>query len=423
MEKRTYSKSGIPVYSYVNPHSHSFFISIYLRAGSMYESEDTAGITHFFEHIAIRNINRIMDGELYPLLDRYGLELNASTSPEMVQFYISGAMEYFRLGADIIARVLSPVVLTRAEVDKERDRIRAEIREVGEASSLSAFSQERVWDGTSLARSIMGSLGTVSKIGVRALEEYRRATLTQDNIFAYVTGNVPKEDITYLAAALDGYKLDTGATHDNVAPVPVTFAKRDGTVYVKNADFTGVRFSFDFLADEDRVPVVDILYDSLLGGYGSDFFIELSENRGLFYDLGGAVERYANVGTISFGYELKETRLYEALEVTVDILRRYKTAPAPEDKIIRAGYTTGAMMLYDDPRELNYTFAYDNHIMDCAYPDLASRRAAYEAVTVEDIRAAAERIFTPHRLTLALKGNKRRIDTDRIAEIIKSLQS
>ena len=36
-------------------------------------------------------------------------------------------------------------------------------------------------------------------------------------------------------------------------------------------------------------------------------------------------------------------------------------------------------------------------------------------------RAAAERIFTPHRLTLALKGNKRRIDTDRIAEIVSKL--
>lgn len=421
MERRIYSKSGIPVYSYTNPHSHSFFISIYLRAGSMYESEGVAGITHFFEHIAIRNVNRIMDGELYPLLDRYGLEFNASTSPEMVQFYISGAMEYFRLGADIIARLLSPVVLTRSEVDKERDRIRAEIREVGEATSLSAFSQERVWGGTSLARSIMGSLGTVSRIGVRALEEYRQKTFTTGNLFSYVTGNVSDADIAYLATALDGYKLDTGAPHNNVAPIPDAFADRPGTVYVKNADFTGVRFSFDFFSGEDRVPAVDLLYDSLLGGYGSDFFVELSENRGLFYDLGGAIERYANIGTLSFGYELKEARLYEALEVTVDILRRYKTTLLPEEDIIRAGYTTGAMMLYDEPRELNFTFAYDNHIMDCAYPDLMARRHAYEAVSPEDIRAAAARIFTPSRLTLALKGNKRRIDTERIAGIVSKL--
>ncbi len=421
MERQITTEHGIPVYSYTNPHSHSFFISVFLRSGSMYESKNRAGITHFFEHIAIRNINKIMSCGLYSMLDKYGLEFNASTSSEMVQFYISGAKEYFRIGADIISRVLSPIALTGEEISKERDRIRAEIREVGETGTLSAFSQERVWEGTPLSRSIMGSLGTVSKIGVRALEEYRRAILTKDNLFAYVTGNVSDEDIAYLADALDRETIYDGEQHNNIAPVPQRFANREPIVHIKGADFTAVKFNFDIFSGEDSVPAVDLLYDSLFGGYASDFFIELSENRGVFYDIGGTIERYSNIGTLSFSFELKEARLYEALALAVDILRRYKTTPTPDEKIIRAGYTGGAMMLYDDPRELNYTFAYDNHILSLCYPDLASRRSAYEAVTGEDIRAAAERIFTPSRLTLALKGNKRRIDTDRILEIISRL--
>ena len=86
-EKRTVAKNGIPVYSFTNEKSHSFYISMFLKAGCMYEREDESGITHFLEHVVIRNINKLMDGRLYRELDKYGLEFNASTYSEMVQFY------------------------------------------------------------------------------------------------------------------------------------------------------------------------------------------------------------------------------------------------------------------------------------------------------------------------------------------------
>jgi hypothetical protein len=62
--------------------------------------ESRPGITHFLEHAAIRNVARTMDGGLYQTLDRYGMEFNASTYSEMVQFYITGATPKFSLGAE-----------------------------------------------------------------------------------------------------------------------------------------------------------------------------------------------------------------------------------------------------------------------------------------------------------------------------------
>ncbi len=421
MERKMLAASGMPIYSYINNAANSFFISLYLRAGSMYESEKENGITHFFEHIAIRNINTIMDGELYLLLDKYGLEFNASTSSELVQFYISGAKEHFRHGADIISKIFSPIVLTRAEVNTERQRISAEIREVGDKTTLSAFAQAKVWEGTSLSRSITGTMGTISHIGSRALEDFRRRAMSAENVFMYVTGNVGGEDMEYLASCFENLKFGEGEIHDNFAPIPDNFGKRDGTVHIKSADFTAVRFTFDIDMDRVSVPETDILYDVLLGGYNSDFFIELSERRGLFYDLGGTLERYKNIGTFAFSYELRESKLYEALEMTALILRKFKEELIPEEKFITAGYTDNAMMLFDDARELNFTFAYDNHIMGLGYESLPARRHAYSLITPEKIRSAAKSIFRPENLTLALKGNKKKIDTEIIKKIINIL--
>ncbi|MBQ1260811.1 MAG: insulinase family protein, partial [Clostridia bacterium] len=78
------TKNGINIYGIKNPAQHGFYISLFLRAGIMYEAADEVGITHFLEHILIRNVNRVMNGRLYETCDRYGIEFNASTYAEMV---------------------------------------------------------------------------------------------------------------------------------------------------------------------------------------------------------------------------------------------------------------------------------------------------------------------------------------------------
>ena len=83
---------------------------------------------------------------------------------------------------------------------------------------------------------------------------------------------------------------------------------------------------------------------------------------------------------------------------------------------MKAGYVDNAPMLLDDPRELNFTFAYDNHIMELGYSSLEDRIAAYKAITPARLMECARCIFTPDNLTLTVKGRKKTIDCGRIQE-------
>ncbi len=421
MEKEYKSKNSVPVYTYKNSALHGFYISLFVKAGNIYEGECENGITHFLEHIAVRNINEKHGGTLYRKLDSYGLEFNASTYNEMVQFYISGASKNFKFAAEIITELLAPITLTPKDIDTERARIRAEIREGDERTSLTSFSNKLVFSGTPLARPIIGTGKTVGKFTAKRLEEYRKRAFTPENIFFYVTGSFEECDIEYLLLRIDKSDLSSGALNNNIADVPPCFFKRDGKVHIKNADFTMARFTFDIDMSKVSMQETDLLYDILLSGYSSDFFIELSENRGLFYDLSGSVERYKNIGTLTFSYELSAKKLYEAVDMTVEILNRIKSSPLPEDKMMKAGYTDNADMLYDDIRELNFTFSYDNHIMGLGYKTIADRISAYKSITPMRITEVAGEIFKPENLTLSLKGKIKSIDTARLEASIKRL--
>lgn len=415
--------NGVTVHAYRNPALHGFYISLFLRAGSMYESPSENGMTHFLEHALIRNVNCLMNGELYALLDRKGLEFNASTYNEMVQFYLSGASEKFSVGVDIISKLFSPLALSESDFLAEKDRIKAEIRESDDKTSLSAFASKIIYEGTSLSQPILGTLGGISKITKRGLEEYRKRIFTSENIFFYLTGNFTEEDIEGLISTVGKISLPTGEKKENLAQIPEKFGNRESTAHIKNADFTLVRFNFDMDMSELSGGAVDLLYDVLLGGYNSGLFIEMSEKKGLFYDLNGSVEKYKNIGCFSFSFEVKGGSVYEAIESTVEILVGMKNELLSEDRCMKAGYVDNGMLLYDDNRELNFTFAYDCHIMDAKYASIEERAAYYAGITAEDIRSAARKIFEERNLTLALKGNKRKIDTERIEALVKALDN
>lgn len=421
MEKSKKCKNGITVYHYPQPAAHSFYISLFVKMGSMYEEERLSGISHFIEHAVIRNVNAQMGGTLYPLLDKYGLEFNASTFAEMVQFYISGSPRAFRVAAEILARVLLPITLTAQDFEAERSRIRAEIREAQEKTSLLQFTLDNVFGEGSLARPITGTGGSVSRISRRALEEHRRAAFTPENTFVYLTGTYNDGDVDTLAAELEKYSLYSGETHDNLAPVSNSFGKRGATVAIKNADYCKVRFTFDLDMSRLTLPETDLVHAVLVGGYSSELFVEMSERRGIFYDIDGVCDRYKNVGILGFSFELREARLYEAVELVVELLQRLKNDILPSDKCMYATYVDNAPMLLDSPRELNFTLAYDNHVMDMGYPDLDARTRAYASVTPERIREICRIVFTPDNLTFTMKGNKKRVDTEKIREILLTL--
>ena len=425
MEKKIIAKNGIEIYSYNNPTLHGFSISLFLRAGLMYEREDEQGITHFLEHVLIRNINKQRDGKLYATLDRHGVEFNAATYSEMVQFYVQGASGNFSVGADVIAAFFNPIILSADEIAAERKRIKAEIREGDEKNSMASFSAAQVYFDTSLAGSITGTNKSVDRISLTRLEEYRKRVFIKENLFIYVTGSFDQDDLSRLCRLVGAVKLDEARDdddiHTNIAPVSRYFGKRDAMIAVKNADYTSVRFSFDMDLESVDDNAADILYDMLISGYSSPFFIEMSEERGLFYDTSGAVEKFKNIGSFYFGYEVKERDVYDAAEITVDILNDYARNLREPSEIIKAGYVDNAPLLYDDMRELNFTLAYDNHIMDAGYSTLEDRIEAYRAVTAEKIRDTADALFRRRNLTLTIKGNKKKIDTNRLKEILCKL--
>ena len=422
-EQLRMTKNGIAVYSYPNCHLHSFCIALYVKAGCLYESEEDNGITHLLEHLVFRNIDKKMNGQMYRVLDRCGLSFNASTYKEFVQFLITGAPAYYEQAVEIIARIFDPLTLTAEQIEIEKQRVKAEIREKEYEKSLDCFTDQIIWKGTHLTRDIAGKIGLLNKMGQRRLTEAQKQLFDKKNIFFYLTGNVGEKEIDTLCQTLEpiDWLRDSEEKHENLAPVPDVFFNRDGEIKIKNSEYCYIRFSFDIDVAKYKNAELDLLYDILFSGDSCVVYQELSEKSGLIYSFDARFEQYRNIGNLHFSYEVRHNNLLESVRIIIEKLHDLKKGM--EERLLYAlpPYVDNAYIMYDDVDDFNWCFAYENHILECGYENIEDRKEAYRGVTAKRLNQVANEILRKENLTVTLKGQKKKINTDELEKLVKNL--
>lgn len=419
MEKKRTTENQIDIFYYPNRHTHSFCLSLYIKAGALYESDEDNGITHFLEHILFRNINHLMEGNLYKEIDRLGLYFNGATYKEFMQLFIIGAPEHFTEAVQFLVKVFEPISLPAAEIKTEQQRVKAEIRESEDFKSLDYFAGTHAWKGTSLRNTILGTKGNVNTFHKKKICHYQKELFTAGNFFFYVTGCVLEEDLDQLAACLQEIPVASPLLKkENLAPIPEDFGQRHVLINVKNSRYSMVQFSYDFVTSKYTAAELALLYDVLSSGENSLMHQELSEKRGLIYSFSATLEKYNNIGRIYLTYEVSSRHIYDSISIVKEGLASLADTMEARLAYVLPEYVDNAYMIYDDNESFNWQRAYENHIMNGDSVAIEDTKTSYQAVTGERLSEIAAEIFIPQNLVLSIKGDKKRIDIEKIRKII-----
>lgn len=420
MQEKLTTISGIRLYSLYTA-VHSFTLSIYIPAGPLYDGGENVGMSHLFEHAVFRNINHLMGGELYRELDRHGLTLSGATYNELVQISVQGSLKHFEKAVEILLLALSPLVITTAELNAEKERIKREIREDTYRSSVDAMSQKAVWQETGLAETITGSVGKISKVTVKRLSDFAEKLLCRENVFFYLTGAFEEKHLAFLHDKMAGISLPSGEKRENVAQKPSAFFNRKPDITVKRANFCKVKLAFDVDCEKTKKPARDIVYDILFQGDTSKIFLELSEKNGYVYSFDANLDEYRNLGSLSLAFETSTADFAPALRLVKDILNGV-TQKIEEDELslAKVPYTDNFDFILDDSEGLNWNKAWESHILGFEYTTLEDRKKAYSDVTADEAVETAREIFKLSNLTISAKHRNPEIAVKIIKDIFLS---
>lgn len=110
-------------------------LRLVLDVGSLAEAEDQRGLAHFIEHMAFNGTTNVPEGEMVPLLERYGLafgaDSNAFTGREVVGYTLdlpSTEDQIVNVGLFLLRETVSEMMFDAEAIDRERGVIRGEER-------------------------------------------------------------------------------------------------------------------------------------------------------------------------------------------------------------------------------------------------------------------------------------------------------
>ncbi len=416
------AENGAPIYFSPNPALHSFCLSLYVRGGSIFEAPEESGSTHLLEHLLFRHLNNLWGGGLSRELDACGLAFDAVTYREFLWISICGAPRHLARAIEIFSLLLAPLTLTREDLEAERARVKAEIREEGEKTSLEYFSDSILYRGTTLVQSVLGSAGTLNRMTRARLAACKEALFTKENLFFCLTGNAEIQAARALSSAISPYVLPSGATKESLAPIAEGVFKRGGLVAVRNSRRTVVRLSIDVDVSKTTDAALTLLYDILFGdGEECRLHRALSEKTGYIYSFSASLEQYKNVAFIHVLYEIPRGKLESSLSILLSVLKDAKKSVGDALSYAKAPYTDNAAFVLDNARDFNWTLAYERHILCLPYSSIEAREAAFRAVSAEDLLALAREILRPDCLSLSIKADKRTLDEEKLRLLLRGV--
>ncbi|WP_322796314.1 pitrilysin family protein [Tepidiforma sp.] len=406
MYQRTVLANGLRVVTGEMPHTRSATVSVYVGAGSRYEPDEEAGLSHFLEHLLFKGASRRPTArEISEAIESVGGMHNAATDREVTLYYAKVPHTAAMTTIDILADMVTAPVLDPAELEKERWVILEELAGVEDspAELAAILADETLWPNQPLGREIGGTPESVRRLPAEAVVRYFRRQYVPGNMVLAVAGNVRHDEVVAAAERWLG-----GMTPQEPGPW-YPHVGRDGAprLAVREKQTEQVHLCIAFPGVPANHPerfAVELLSTLLGEGMSSRLFLELREERALVYDIHSYASEFRDAGalTIYAGCDPEQART--TAEATIaETLRLLEGIPAAELSKAKEMAKGRIQLRMEDSRAVaGWLGSQELLLGDILTVDEVVDRI--DRITADELLAVGRRVLDPGAAILAAVG-------------------
>ncbi len=368
-------------------------VSLQSRAGSRFETPETAGITNFLQRTMVRGTAHFTGTRLADAAERLGGNIDASGDIDFAEISARALARNWEALLGLVAEVALTPTLPAAEVDRERRLILSQIQTRGDNPFPLAFDTllTDLYGPHPYALPNLGHRAVVERLTREELLAHYHALYRADRLVLAVSGRVEHDRVRRAAERLFAKLPGGGTPSTDPAVAPVPSAQRRVMERAAQQAQVLVGYLGPGVGDADYAAV-KVMSALLGGGMSGRFFTELRDVQGLAYSLGvmnpariGPAPIVAYLGTVRASAAAAEAGVIQQLE-------RIRTEGATDDEVARArAYQLGvlAMDRRTNARHAWYLAFYEQAGVGWDFPDRYARALA--AVTAVDVTAVARR--------------------------------
>lgn len=387
--------NGLRVVAEYIPHFPSVSVGLWIGAGSMYETEEENGLSHFVEHMLFKGTQSRTTKEIAVEMDAIGGQVNAFTSKECTCYYAKVIAEHLERAMDLLSDLLLHAKMDEAEFEKERGVILEEIAMCEDTPEDLVYDllAEAYFGDHPLARPILGTQAQIAAVTREALIAFREKHYRPDNTVLAVAGQFDLEALKAMAERYLGGWHAEGDTQ-----TPAAFTGCAGRLLSRKKDIEQVHICLSYpgvAQDEDDLYPLTVMNNLFGGGMSSRLFQHIREEMGAAYSVYSYPSSYPHCGTLTIYAGTSP----EMAQPVIDALH------GEIDRLMREGVTDAEFAMAKEQLKVSYTLGLESsssRMSSIGRSKLLRGRAVdpqdvirkIEAVTREDVERMVERTFT-----------------------------
>jgi predicted Zn-dependent peptidase len=406
MYQRTVLPNGLRVITTTMPHTQSVSMAIFIGAGSRYESDELAGISHFLEHLPFKGT------KLWPTAQRVseaiegvGGILNASTDREATIYWCKVAKPHFVRSLSVLMDMVLNPLLDPEEVEKEREVVLEELRMSNDQPGYRAdlLMDEVLWPDQAMGRDIGGSPDTVRAILQTDIHEYMARQYTPSNTVVAVAGSISHEEVVdHLTQSLGSWPQGDAQTwypveNSNFHP-KVKFERRKTDQAYLCVGLPGLSLNHC-----DR-RVMSLMNTILGEGMSSRLFLELRENQSLAYDIHSSASFYRDCGALVVYSAVEPVKYHRAIAGIIEQLSSLRDGVEEWELDKARELSKGRLLLRMEDSRNAAMWIGAQELLQGQVRTIEDVVEELDAVTTSDIKRLACELITEDRLCMSIVG-------------------
>ena len=379
-------------------------IDTWVKTGSINETDENNGISHFLEHLFFKGTKAHPTGEMDKILESKGAIINAATSKDFTHYFITIPSTDFDTALELHSDMLLNPQIPRKELEQERKVVIEEISKDGNSPSKQVYDNlnQLMYTTHPYKRKVIGTADNVGTMRREEILEYFNKYYSPSNMITLVIGDVNPAKVTE--------KIQQSFNQPYRKTIKKTFRKEHPLQSQKrNIEYTDTQSGYMMIGfrgtdiNDKTTFALDILAEILGGGKSSRLYKDIKEQRGLAYSISASNGSYRDDGilyiTANFtpqNYEKLEKSIFEDITtiqkygITEEELQRAK------NKIIQDTYYSRESTA-NIASELGYimTLTGNANLYEC-YID------GIKKVSTSDVQAAAQKFLGVNKSAVSL---------------------
>ena len=395
--------NGLRVVTEHMPTLKTSALGVWIGAGARNETAANNGVAHMLEHMAFKGTERRNARAIAEEIEAVGGHLNAYTSREQTAYFARTLAEDVPLSIDMLADILQHSTFEPAELERERGVIIQEIGQTNDTPDDLVFDnlQHIAWPDQPLGRSILGTEALVAGIKREDLSGFMASNYHAPGMVLAAAGAVDHDQIVAMAQQHFG-GLSGSAPQPFSPGLYVGGESREE----RDLDQAHVALGFPGISFDDPDFYAVQVYATLLGGgMSSRLFQEVREKRGLCYSVFSFGSAYEDAGQVGVYAATSPEHSNELLDLTSEVMLSV-ASQVTEDEVARAKAQLKASLVMNlESASARADQIARQFLAFGQVPAIATLTAKIEAVTSEQVRALAERLFRHQKPAFSAVGH------------------